>query len=375
MRTRSVRPDADIRGPIITAIAAARTAGRKGATRQGAYGRDTKAVCSFPENTLLHSIREGAMIRTFDMFCGAGGSSAGAAIAGASVVGGIDAWALAAAVFSDNFPHAKVFQARVEEFEPRSILDGIGRIDLLLASPECTNHSCARGARPREETSRATALQVVRYARVLEPRWIIIENVVSMRSWLRYPELLQTLRGEGYRIAEHVLDAADHGVPQRRKRLFLLCDREAEPPAHVPQQRGMQRSAACILDKPGTWKSSRLNSDRRAPATLERARRAFAALGNDVPFLIVYYGNDGAGGWQPLNVPLRTVTTVCKFGLCEPSNEGPMLRMLQATELARAMGSTDDFILGRGTRQERIRLLGNGVCPPVMAAAVRALTV
>lgn len=313
------------------------------------------------------------MIRVFDMFCGAGGSSAGAAIAGASVVGGIDSWALATDVFSDNFPGAKVFQACVEKFEPGIIQDGIGRIDLLLASPECTHHSCARGARPRDEASRATALQVVRYAQVLKPRWIIIENVIHMRPWSRYPDLLQTLRNEGYRVAEHVLDAADHGVPQKRKRLFLLCDRDAEPPSHIPMQHGLKQPAACILDKPGTWKSSLLNGDRRAPATLERAQRAFAALGKDVPFLIVYYGNDGAGGWQSLDVPLRTVTTLDRFGLCEPSDAGPRLRMLQVTELARAMGFTDDFVLARGTRRERIMLLGNGVCPPVMAAAVRAL--
>ena len=92
-----------------------------------------------------------------------------------------------------------------------------------------------------------------------------------------------------------------------------------------------------------------------------------------MPFLIVYYGSDGAGGWQPLNVPLRTITTLDRFGLCEPSDEGPTLRMLQVPELARAMGFNKDLILKRGTRRDRIMLLGNGVCPPVMAAAVRAL--
>ena len=243
----------------------------------------------------------------------------------------------------------------------------------ILASPECTNHSCARGARPRLEASRETALQVVRYARVMRPRWIIIENVIHMRPWFRYPGLLQALRDEGYNLAEHVLDAADHGVPQRRKRLFLLCDRERDPPACIPKKRGPKRSAASILDRPGTWNRSPLDNGRRAAATLERAKRGFAALGTDVPFLIVYYGSDGAGGWQPLTVPLRTVTTLDRFGLCEPSDEGPTLRMLQVTELARAMGFNEDLILKRGTRRDRIMLLGNGVCPPVMAATVRAL--
>ena len=313
------------------------------------------------------------MIRTFDMFCGGGGSSYGAALAGASVIGGVDAWTLATEVFADNFPKARVFRGRVEELEPRTILNEVGSIDLLLASPECTNHSCARGARPRLEASQETALQVVRYARVMKPRWIIIENVIHMRPWSRYPGLLQTLRDEGYKVAEHILDSADHGVSQRRKRLFLLCDRECEPPSYIPKRRGPKRSAASILDKPGTWNRSGLDNGRRAAATLERAERGFAALGTDVPFLIVYYGSDGAGGWQPLSVPLRTITTVDRFGLCEPSDGGPTLRMLQVPELARAMGFNKDLVLERGTRRDRIMLLGNGVCPPVMAAVVRAL--
>ena len=313
------------------------------------------------------------MIRAFDMFCGGGGSSYGAALAGASVVGGVDAWTLATEVFADNFPEARVFTGPVEELEPRVILDEVGSIDLLLASPECTNHSCARGARPSLEASRETALQVVRYARVMRPRWIIIENVIHMRPWPGYPGLLQTLRDEGYEVAEHVLDASDHGVPQRRKRLFILCDRECEPPSCIPKRRGPKRSAASILDRPGIWNRSPLDNGRRAAATLERAERGFAALGRDVPFLIVYYGSDGAGGWQPLTVPLRTITTLDRFGLCEPSDDGPMLRMLQVPELARGMGFNDDLIPKRGTRRDRIMLLGNGVCPPVMAAAVRAL--
>lgn len=170
-----------------------------------------------------------------------------------------------------------------------------------------------------------------------------------------------------------MLDAADHGVPQRRKRLFLLCDREDEPPCRIPKRRGPKPSAAGILDKPETWNRSPLDNGRRAAATLERAERGFAVLGRDVPFLIVYYGSDGAGGWQPLTVPLRTITTLDRFGFCEPSDDGPMLRMLQVPELARAMGFNDDLILNKGTRRDRIMLLGNGVCPPVMAAVVRTL--
>ena len=313
------------------------------------------------------------MIRAFEMFCGLGGSSRGAAAAGALIAGGIDAWPLATEVFADNFPSTQVITAAVEEQDPARILDETGEIDLLLASPECTNHSCARGARPKSDESRDTAFEVVRYARVMEPRWIVIENVIHMRPWSRYEEFLTTLRRAGYRVAEHVVDAADHGVRQRRKRLFLLCDRDAEPPSRIPKKPGPKPVAAGILDRPGIWQRSPLDNGRRASATLARAERAVAALGDDQPFLIVYYGNDGAGGWQPLTVPLRTITTLDRFGLCEPSDDGPMLRMLQVPELARAMGFKDDLTLRRGARRERIMLLGNGVCPPVMEAVVTAL--
>ena len=307
------------------------------------------------------------------MFCGGGGSSYGAAMAGAEVVGGIDSWMVATETFADNFPEALVFRGRVEDYEPQRILNKTGPIDLLLASPECTNHSCARGKRPRVEASRDTAFQVIRYARTMKPRWIIVENVIHMRGWARYPELLQSLRNEGYAVAEHVLDAADHGVPQKRRRLFIVCDREGDPPCRIPKKRGPKRSVASILDGPDIWNRSPLDNGRRAAATLDRADRAFFALGKDAPFLVVYYGSDGSGGWQPLTVPLRTITTLDRFALCEPSECGPMLRMLQPPELARAMGFDDGLILKRGTRRDRITVLGNGVCPPVMTTVVRIL--
>ena len=249
----------------------------------------------------------------------------------------------------------------------------IGPIDLLLASPECRNHTCAKGSAPRDEASRATAMQVVRYARLLRPRWLVLENVVYMRPWSRYQELKSSLEELGYHLAEHTLDASDFGVPQSRRRLFLVGERERRPAAKPQIQRGLRKAARSILDPAGTWKTSSLNCRRRAAATLERARRGFDALGAQTSFLLVYYGSDGSGGWQSLDRPLRTVTTIDRFALVEPRDGGPTIRMLQVPELKRAMGYNDDFLLNEGTRRDRIRLLGNGVCPPVMEAVVRAL--
>lgn len=313
------------------------------------------------------------MPKALDIFCGAGGSSAGAEAAGLEMAGAIDMCSIATATYEKNFPGCKVFTDRLENIDLADLKGGIGDVDLLLASPECTSHTCAKGARPRDEASRATAMHVVEYARVFRPRWLVLENVVHMRPWSRYAELKQELRSLGYQIDEQVLDATDFGVPQTRRRLFIVGDLEQPPKTVTGKRRGRRRSAKSVLDPAGTWRTTPLFEKKRAKATLERAKRGFAALGEDASFLLVYYGTDGSGGWQPLERPLRTVTTIDRFALVEPFENGPEMRMLQVPELRRAMGFRESFELPIGSRRDRIRLLGNGVCPPVMEAVVAAL--
>ena len=307
------------------------------------------------------------------MFCGAGGSSAGARAAGTDVIAGVDMCPIAAETFAANFPDARVVAGRLEDICLGALNRTVGKIDLLLASPECTDHTCAKGSAPRDEASRATAMLVVEYASALRPRWLILENVIYMRPWSRYGELKHGLRGLGYHLQEHVLDAADFGVAQRRRRLFLVGDRSRPPALAIRGRPDPKRTAESVLDADGVWRTSALFDERRAPATLERAERGFRALGKDASFLLVYYGNDGAGGWQPLNRPLRTITTLDRFALVRYDGYEPRMRMLQVPELKRAMGFDDDFLFPVGTRRNRIRLLGNGVCPPVMTAVVESL--
>ena len=184
-------------------------------------------------------------ISVMDMFCGAGGSSAGAHAVGAKVVHGIDAWDLAARTFGDNFRNASV---EIRELGPRSQPSSTvrrGDIDLLLASPECTNHSPAKGAKPRCEESRRTSNYVLNFARRLSPRWIVLENVVQLRSWEGFDPLIDELRRLRYKMRTEVLEAADFGVPQTRRRLYVLCDRDRtpDPVRSRTRRRGGQRGS------------------------------------------------------------------------------------------------------------------------------------
>jgi DNA (cytosine-5)-methyltransferase 1 len=282
--------------------------------------------------------------------------------------------------FSHNFPSATwTKRSKAEDVNLRTLRKEVGRIDLLLASPECTNHTHARGSAKRDEASRAKAYQVVRYARALKPRWIIVENVVNMETWTGYPKFEADIRALGYATRLVKLNAADFGVPQSRRRMFLLCDKRSAPP-DIARPRRVLRAASRVVDLDGKYSWTPLYQRGRAKPTIARARRAIAAVGKRTPFILVYYGTDKAGGWQSLAAPLRTVTTVDRFAIVKSSGGERLMRMLQVSELAKAMGfdrtiGGRKFRFGHGTRRDKIRLLGNAVCPAVIQHVIRALCI
>lgn len=312
-------------------------------------------------------------LRAIDLFCGAGGSSWGAKCAGVEIVAGFDMWETAGAVYKDNFPDAKFYHGRLEDINIESLVDELGKIDLILASPECTNHSVAKGNKPRCEESRKTALQVYRFAEAFQPRWIVVENVASMRNWERYEEFIEDIESLGYQTSPEVLNSADFGVAQSRRRLFILFDKKRKPDA-VKLPRRKRRNAQDIIDGNGTYNYSPLRTKKRAKATLERAKRAIKQVGKRKRFLIVYYGSDAAGGWQRLDAPLRTITTLDRFALVKPKNKGHVMRMLQPEELKAAMGWPKKYKINHGTRRDKIKMVGNAVCPPVKKYIIKSMT-
>jgi DNA (cytosine-5)-methyltransferase 1 len=195
-----------------------------------------------------------------------------------------------------------------------------------------------------------------------------------MRKWRRYKGFISKLEALGYNVQEEVLDAKDFGVAQTRRRLFILCDRENIPSKVRAIKNGRPKPVKQILDNDGRWKARPLLTDERAENTIVRYLTGLERVGESKPFLLVYYGSDGSGGWQRLERPLRTITTVNRFALVKHERGEPKIRMLQVPELQRAMGFGTDFKLNGGSRRERIRLLGNAVCPPVVTAVIRALT-
>jgi len=176
-------------------------------------------------------------LRTLDLFCGGGGSSWGAKNAGAKIVCGVDAWPLAAQTFKANFSRAQAINTTLDEKSGVSILGDIGSIDLILASPECTNHTCAKGNRPRDEGSKRTARYVINFARELNPRWIVLENVVHM-----------------FQMILEIEDLFDFSRCQIGADLLVFEDQGLQIPARFPNLQGISLDHfVCLLplDGPG----------------------------------------------------------------------------------------------------------------------------
>lgn len=294
-------------------------------------------------------------MRVVDLFAGAGGWSTGAEQAGARVVAAVNHWPVAVATHAANHPHAEHRCQDASLMDPRDL----PAFDWLLASPACQGHTRARGVeRPHHDASRSTMWCVVNVADVCRPAGLLVENVTDARSWPLYPTWLAALRALGYRVVEHVLNSAEFGSAQERRRLFVTAT--LRRPLHLRVPHTPARSAESILDADGRW--SPVRKPGRAAATLAKIAASREALGPR--FLLPYYGNTKIG--RSLSRPLATVTTHDRFALVD----GDRMRILTVPEYRRAMGFPDGYVL-TGTRAEQVMQLGNAVDVNVSREVVR----
>jgi DNA (cytosine-5)-methyltransferase 1 len=167
-----------------------------------------------------------------DQFCGAGGSSLGAVAAGAELRLALNHWQLAIETHSSNFPQAAHDCTDISACDPRRYQ----ATDILITSPECTNHSLAKGKRkpmqadlfgnapdPAEERSRATMWDVPRFAEVHRYNAIVVENVVDARQWVNWTAWLLAMRQLGYDYKAVFLNSMfAHPTPQSRDRMYVV---------------------------------------------------------------------------------------------------------------------------------------------------------
>lgn len=300
-------------------------------------------------------------MKAIDLFAGAGGFSTGATMAGAQVVWAANHWPLAVQYHTVNHPDALHICQDLHQADWRQV----PAHDLLLASPCCQGHSKARGkanGNPQHDASRSTAWAVVSALEYHLPAASVIENVPEFLEWQLYPAWASAMQALGYSLAPHVVDAADHGVPQNRVRMFLVATRSKHP-LHLKLEQREHAPATDFIDfTAGRW--SEINRPGRAQATLERVANGRKCHGQR--FLTAYYGNERGG--RSLHRPIGTITTRDRWAIVD----GDRMRMLSAQECRAAMGFPPDYRLPSAHR-EAVHLLGNAVCPPVARDVIRAV--
>lgn len=261
-------------------------------------------------------------MRAADLFCGAGGSTTGAESAGVKVVLAVNHWRTAIQSHSANHPGTRHICARIDDIDPRN--DDLPRFDILMASPECTHHSIARGGMPVEDQKRATPWHVCVWAEAMRPKWIIVENVREFRDWgpihngrpiksrkgETFAAWLNALRSLGYSVDHRLLNAADFGEATKRIRLFVVARRGAgvirwPEPTHA----GNWRAAAEIIDWgrpcPSIFGRKRPLADKTL-RRIEMGLRKFVR--SDNPWIVKFRSGDLHEFGESVLDPMSTMT-------------------------------------------------------------------
>lgn len=174
-----------------------------------------------------------------DLFCGCGGISAGLRSAGFDVLAGIDIEPKYIATFRHNFPCALGLSKDLTHYTPFELMKTLniepGELDILAGGPPCQGFSknVPRKLRFVDDPNNLLIKRFLDYCEQIKPRSILMENVAEMRNGFAKhfsDEISERLEKAGYKVTQAVLNAAEYGVPQRRRRAFFLAFRESVAP-------------------------------------------------------------------------------------------------------------------------------------------------
>ena len=159
-------------------------------------------------------------VKFIDLFAGCGGMTLGFQSAGFEAVAAFDNWDSAIQVYRANFSH-NVHKMDLGNWHDSLATLNSYQFDMIIGGPPCQDFSHA--GKRNEELGRADL--TISFAQIVahtKPKWFVMENVDRTVKSQRYQQAGEILRAAGYSLTQRILDANQCGVPQRRKRLFLI---------------------------------------------------------------------------------------------------------------------------------------------------------
>ncbi|MCY0858626.1 DNA cytosine methyltransferase [Cupriavidus sp. D39] len=299
-----------------------------------------------------------------DNFAGGGGASCGIELAlGRHVDVAINHDPEAVLLHSMNHPQTDHHCESVWDVKPLEITQG-RPVGLAWFSPDCKHFSKAKGGKPRNKNIRGLAWVAMRWAAVVRPRVIILENVEEFKTWgplvwrdvelldvdgtpythrMQYPctkrkgdtfrSFVRQLQEKGYSVEWRELRACDFGAPTIRKRLFLIARCDGQPIVWPEPTHGAPGSAAVQAKQRKPWRTAAecIDWSIPCPSIFERTRPLAEATQRRIarglrryvidaaePFIVKvnHGGNDFRG--QSLREPIQTITGKHGYGVVAP---------------------------------------------------------
>ena len=330
--------------------------------------------------------------KIIDLFCGIGGFSYGFEMTKHfETILGVDFWDVALSTFKKNHPKTNIEQGDITKLENNFFEKYANNTDVIIAGPPCQGFSMS-GKRDVFDVRNSLFHEVIRVVKVVNPKVVVIENVVGLLS-MQTPEgipvkdeIEKELKQLGYFVNHQVLTASDYGVPQNRKRVIFIASKNnkniefPKPTSPIPVTVG--DALGNIPENGDTYlpceneyqrlmsgKKSILNHKPIKHAELIVKRMHCVPQGGnwqDIPLELGQGGGVHSNNYRRLkwDEPSITIKHVSKSMIIHPIfDRTPTIR-----EVARLQSFSDDFEI-LGTIYNQHQQLANAV-PPLLGKAI-----
>ncbi len=339
-----------------------------------------------------------AVQSAIDLFCGAGGLSAGFQQAGFEVLVGNDFNESAGKTFSLNHPNAKFLPGSVQELSASKILAeaGIrrGELTCLIGGPPCQGFSVYNHQRGMHDERSHLFKDYLRLVGGLLPQWIVMENVtglLSIESGAVVNLIARGLENLGYRVRWEILKAEEYGVPQERRRVVFIGTRTDCEIAFPQKTHGVGLKPFVTVKKaigdlpelenggkivPKRGKPQNHDAPKLSSINLERMKHIpQGGSWRDIPFDLLPEGMKrakrsdhtkryGRMRWNGLSCTVLTKCDIHWGAYIHPTQD----RAISVREAARLQSFPDDFVF-TGCMTDQFVQVGNSV-PPLMARRI-----
>lgn len=329
--------------------------------------------------------------RAIDLFSGCGGLTLGLKQAGFRVIGAIELNELAVNTYKANHKNVRVWPKDIRKVSVADVKRKLkvkpGELELLAGCPPCQGFSTIttlNGNKRRSTDDRNDLIfEFMRFVRGLRPKAIMLENVPRLATNWRLKNVLAELRRLGYECTPGVLDAADYGVPQRRRRFILLAGHRLTIPfAREARTEQVVGDAIRNLSKRAKRHPLHNYKERRTPKVMRKIKRIPAnggsrfALGkrSQLPCHKEFNGFKDIYGRMAWAEVAPTITTGCfnpsKGRFLHPTNHRAIT--LREAALLQSFPISYVFLLDNG-RIATAEMIGNALPPEFVRRHARQI--